>query len=164
MPPQPPRFGRVDHVGLTVPDLGAAIAFYRDAFGATELFRLGPFDASEMPPMPDGRDWTEAHIDVPGARLSIAMLELGPDTKLELFQYDRPEDARRAPPRNCDVGGHHVAFAVDDLEAATAHLAEHGCRVLAGPIAMEDGPIPGLRTHYVVDPFGNQLELVQHGR
>ena len=46
-----PGLSHVDHVGLTVPELDAAAKFYCDVFGGHELYRLGPFDAAEMPPM-----------------------------------------------------------------------------------------------------------------
>lgn len=49
-----PRFLAVDHVSRTVPDLQAAIAFYEDAFGADELFRIGPIDGADIPPGPGG--------------------------------------------------------------------------------------------------------------
>jgi catechol 2,3-dioxygenase-like lactoylglutathione lyase family enzyme len=158
-----PGFSHVDHVALTVPDLDAAVAFYRDVFGATELYRLGPFDAAEIPRMPDGRDWTEAHINVPGARLRIAMLQLGANLMLELLRYEKPTDARPEPPRNCDVGGHHIAFKVQNLAAAVDYLRSKGVRVLAGPIALDEGPCAGLRCNYFLDPWGNTLELIEYG-
>jgi catechol 2,3-dioxygenase-like lactoylglutathione lyase family enzyme len=157
-----PGLSHVDHVGLTVPDLDAAVRFYCDAIGGHELYRIGPFDAAEMPRMPDGRDWTEAHINVAGARLTIAMLQIGPNIMLELFQYERPGDQRKSPPRNCDWGGHHIAFKVADLEAAKAHLAARGCTVMAGPIVLDQGPCAVTRVNYVLDPWGNQLELVEY--
>src|SRR5262245_5069266 len=116
-----PGWSRVDHAALTVPDLNQAVQFYCEVIGGREVFRLGPFDAAEIPRMPDGRDWTEAHIDVPGARLMIAMLQLGQNLKLELFEYQRPADARTTPPRNCDRGGHHLAFEVENIDAAIAY-------------------------------------------
>ena len=157
-----PGLSHVDHVGLTVPELDAAVRFYSDVIGGVELYRIGPFDAAEMPRMDDGRDWTEAHINVKGARLTIAMLQVGPNLMLELFQYDQPADRRKAAPRNCDWGGHHIAFKVADLEAAKAHLAKHGCKVMAGPIVLDQGPCAFLRVNYVLDPWGNQLELVEY--
>jgi glyoxylase I family protein len=157
-----PGLSHVDHVGLTVPDLDAGVAFYTDVFGGTELYRLGPFDAAEMPRMPDGRDWTEAHVNVAGAKLTIAMIHIGPNLMLELFQYDAPADKRTTPPRNCDYGGHHIAFKVADLEAAKEYLGANGCRVMDGPIAMDEGPCAGLKVNYVLDPCGNQLELVEY--
>jgi catechol 2,3-dioxygenase-like lactoylglutathione lyase family enzyme len=153
----------VDHVALTVPDLDAAASFYCDVIGGRELYRLGPFDARELPRMPDGRDWTEAHVNVSGARVWIAMLELAGGMQLELFRYETPADARREPPRNCDLGGHHIALRVESLEAAKAYLSEHGLRVMAGPIAMTEGPCAGLRANYFLDPWGNQLEIVEYG-
>jgi catechol 2,3-dioxygenase-like lactoylglutathione lyase family enzyme len=157
-----PGLSRVDHVGLTVPDLEAAVAFYTETFGATELFRLGPFDAKEVPRMPDGRDWTEAHVNVPGARLSLVMLQLCPNLRLELFRYELPQDARTTPPRNCDIGGHHLALKVEDMDAAVKYLTSRGVRVMAGPIVVSAGPMAGLRARYFLDPWGNQLELVEY--
>jgi catechol 2,3-dioxygenase-like lactoylglutathione lyase family enzyme len=157
-----PGLSHVDHVGLTVPDLDAAVRFYADVVGGHELYRLGPFDAAELPRMPDGRDWTDAHINVPGARLTIAMLQIGPNLMLELFQYERPAGQSRTPPRNCDWGGHHIAFKVANLEAAKDHLARHGCRLMAGPIVLDQGPCATTRVNYVLDPWGNQLELVEY--
>jgi glyoxylase I family protein len=157
-----PGLSHVDHVGLTVPDLEAAVRFYSDVIGAHELYRIGPFDAAEMPRMDDGRDWTEAHINVAGARLTIAMLQVGPNLMLELFQYDKPADQRKVPPRNCDWGGHHIAFKVADLAVAQAYLAGKGCKVMAGPIVLDQGPCATTRVNYVLDPWGNQLELVEY--
>ena len=157
-----PGLSHVDHVALTVPALDDAVKFYCDVIGATELYRIGPFDAAHMPQMPDGRDWTSAHVNVPGAALTIAMLQVGPNLMLELFQYDRPLNRRTAPPRNCDYGGHHIAFKVSDLDAAIAHCRAHGLRVMAGPIVLNEGPCAGLRVNYFLDPWGNQLELVEY--
>lgn len=157
-----PGLSHIDHVGLTVPDLDLAVRFYADVIGGTELYRLGPFDAAEMPKMPDGRDWTAAHVNVANARLSIAMLQIGPNLMLELFQYDRPADKATAPPRNCDAGGHHIAFKVADLDAAKSYLAGKGCTAMAGPIVLDQGPCATTRVNYVLDPWGNQLELVEY--
>ena len=88
-----------DHIGLTVPDIDAAVAFYTDAFDARELFRMGPFDAADLPRSTDGRDWTDTHVNVPDARLRFAVLELAPGLRLELFAYERPVDARTEAPR-----------------------------------------------------------------
>ncbi len=117
---------------------------------------------AEIPRLSDGRDWSEAHINVAGAKLTIAMLSIGPNLMLELFQYDLPARRNTDPPRNCDLGGHHIAFKVENLEAAKSYLAEHGCKVMAGPIVLDQGPCATTRVNYVLDPFGNQLELVEY--
>jgi glyoxylase I family protein len=154
-----PRFLAVDHVSRTVPDLQAAIAFYTDAFGASVLFQVEPIDGAEIPAGPDGTDWMEAHVGVKGAKLTLAMLQLAPNLKVQLVQYDKPADRSKAMPRNCDLGGHHVALLVDDVAAAAAWLAQHGCKVLE-TIAMDSGPLAGKQNVYVTDPWGHQFELV----
>ncbi|MGH8034879.1 MAG: VOC family protein [Lysobacterales bacterium] len=155
-------FKRVDHVSLTVSNLGAAIDFYTKVFGAELAYRMGPFDAAEIPRMEDGKDWTAAHINVPGARLEIAMLKLAGGTGMELFEYQKPADAATIPPRNCDVGSRHLCIEVEKLDATVAYLTQHGCIAMAGSIDMLDGPCPPSRSWYVLDPFGNQLELVEY--
>jgi glyoxylase I family protein len=154
-----PRFLAADHVSFTVPDLEAAIAFYADAFGATELFRMGPLDAADIPMGSDGRDWMESHVGVPGAYLTLAMLTLTDGLNLQLVQYDKPADRVTTPPRNCDAGGHHLALRVDDVELAARYLAAKGCTVME-IIAIDAGPLAGKKNLYVRDPFGHSLEIV----
>lgn len=157
-----PVFKRPDHVSLTVADIEATIQFYTDVMGASLAYRMGPFDSSEIPPMEDGQDWTEAHVNVKGARLEIAMLKLSDDFGMELFQYEQPKDAVQTPPRNCDIGSRHLCVEVDNIQEAISYLEENGCTAMSGPITMEDGPCPASHSWYVLDPFGNQLELVEY--
>ncbi|TKD50756.1 VOC family protein [Sphingomonas baiyangensis] len=157
--PDAPRFLSVDHVSWTVPDLEAAIAFYRDVIGAEELFRMGPLDAADIPAMPDGRDWMAAHVGVPGARLTLAMMKLADNLNFQLVQYDKPDDRGTTLPRNCDRGGHHLGLKVDDVEKAVAYLAAHGCTPME-IIHIDAGPLAGKKNVYVLDPFGHQLEIV----
>lgn len=154
-----PKFLAADHVSFTVPELEAAVAFYRDTFGAVELFRMGPLDAAEMPLDEQGGDWMASHVGVEGAKLTLAMLKLTDNLNLQLVQYDKPHDRVTQPPRNCDAGGHHLGLRVDDVEAAAAYLAGKGCTVLS-IIAIEAGPLAGKKNLYVRDPFGHQLEIV----
>lgn len=157
-----PTFRRADHVSLTVADIDETVAFYTEVMGATVKYRMGPFDAREIPAMDDGRDWTEAHVNVPDARLHIAMLQLCDNLGMELFQYERPADAASTPPRNCDIGSRHICLEVDNVEAAVGYLEANGCRRMAGPIVADGGPAPDSLSWYVLDPFGHQLELVQY--
>ncbi|MDA5194215.1 VOC family protein [Govanella unica] len=153
---------RVDHVSWTVADIDAVSSFYQQAFGARELYRLGPIDAKDLPPGPGGQDWMAEHVNVPGGCLTLAMLELAPNLNFELFQYHKPTDATRTPPRNSDVGGHHIALRVKDADAVAAHLESHGCKLMPGTIEMTEGPCAGVKNRYLCDPFGNQLELVEY--
>lgn len=154
-----PVFISVDHVSWTVPDLEEALAFYRDVLGAQELYRMGPLDAAEIPAGPDGRDWMESHVGVAGARLTLVMLKLSDNLNFQLVQYDKPKDRRQGVPRNCDRGGHHLAFKVENVDEAAAWLASHGCTPLE-VIEISEGPLAGKKNLYILDPFGHQLELV----
>lgn len=154
----------IDHVGLTVPDLDAAIDFYARALAARQLYRLGHFDSREL--SADGVDETAATVAVPDALYRLAMLALPDGTLLELFEYTRPV-GRKTPPRNNDLGGHHIGFRVADLAAALARVVDAGGTALA-PITVvggsdETGEWPTLEVNYVLDPWGNQLELVYRG-
>ncbi len=154
-----PRFLAADHVSFTVADLDAAVAFYVDAFGAEPLFRMGPLDGTQIPALPDGRDWMEAHVGVPGACLTLAMLKLTDNLNLQLVQYDKPEGRAATHPRVCDIGGHHLALRVADVDAAAAWLRARGCTVME-IIAIAEGPLAGRKNLYARDPFGNPLEIV----
>jgi catechol 2,3-dioxygenase-like lactoylglutathione lyase family enzyme len=157
------KFRGLDHIGLTVADLDAAVQFYTDAFGGEVLYHMGPFDAREMPAMDSGADWTEAHINVKDAALRFVGIRIADTLQLELYEFARPQGAEK-PPHSYDVGGHHFALRVDDLDKAGAHLTAKGCRMMEGVIAPPDGPLLGSRSHYFQDPFGHTFELMEYDR
>jgi glyoxylase I family protein len=156
--PQRPLF-TVDHISWTVPDLEAALRFYCDVVGARELYRMGPLDADDLPVDGDGRDWMASHVNVAGASLTLAMLQLPCGTGFQLAHYAKPASATEMPPRNCDRGGHHLGLKVADVLAATAYLVAHGCTAM-DPIEIDAGPLAGKTNLYLLDPWGHQLELV----
>ena len=145
-----------DHIGITVPDLDEAIAFFTDVFGCEELFRMGPFSDGEG-------TWMKDNLNVhPRAVLErFAMVRCHTGANLEIFQYASP-DQGDAIPKNSDVGGHHIAFYVDDLEGAIADLRERGITVLGEPKDVPDTPLEGIRWCYFLAPWGLQLELVSY--
>jgi catechol 2,3-dioxygenase-like lactoylglutathione lyase family enzyme len=149
-----PGLAGIEHVGLTVPDIEEATAFFRDVLGAEPVFDVGPFEAAD--------DWLADHLDVhPRARIRLLrMLRLPDGPSLELFEYDRMVGQVRSTPRNSDIGGWHVAFYVADIDKAVAALKAHGARVLAGPVTMDQGPSQGLKWVYFTAPWGQTLEVV----
>jgi glyoxylase I family protein len=153
-----PGLRRLDHVGFTVPDLDAAHAFLVDVLGCEYLYSLGPFRADD--------DWMARHLDVhPRAEVvENRFFRCGEQAVFEVFSYTSP-DQRDAIPRNSDIGGHHVALYVDDLDAAIAHLRANDVQVLDGPTASK-GPAEGNRWIYFLSPWGMQFELVSypHGK
>ncbi len=157
--PEAPRFIEADHVSWTVADADAVARFYIDVFGATELFRMGPLDAADIPIGDDGRDWMESHVNVAGAKLTLIMLKLTANLNFQLVQYDKPTDRKTELPRNCDLGGHHLGLKVDDVEKAAAYLTAHGCTAME-IIHISEGPLAGKKNLYLCDPWGHQLEIV----
>jgi len=88
----------------------------------------------------------------------IRFYRLASGTNLEVFQYDAA-DGQAGPPRNSDIGGHHLALYVDDLDAAVAHLRAHDVEVMGEPVASA-GASAGQRWIYFRAPWGMQFELV----
>jgi predicted enzyme related to lactoylglutathione lyase len=142
---------RFVHTNLIAQDWKGLAHFYERVFGCT--------------PVPPERDlkgeWLEAATGVPGARLQGIHLRLpgygeaGPT--LEIFQYhpqaERPAMAVNRP------GLVHIAFAVDDVEAARDAVLAAGGRIV-GHLVSRPVPGAGLITFvYVADPEGNVIEL-----
>ena len=148
-----PGLRSLDHVAFTVPDLSQAVDFFTEHLGAVEVFRDGPFR--------EVGDRLDVH---PRATCRLAMLRLGSTTNLELFEYEAP-DQRADPPRNSDVGGHHMAFYVDDVDAARRHLERvPGVRLMTGPNGVaDDSPVAGQQWFYFTTPWGLHLEITTDG-
>lgn len=154
---------RIDHVSWTVAELDPVVDFYQRVFGAQVLYRIGPIDAADIPRGPDGRDWTAAHVGIPGARLELVLLGLPGGVKIELFAYAKPVSSTTAPVLSNHIGSHHLGIEVDDIEAAAALLQANGCTVFER-IAFSEGPTAGSQYRYFLDPWQNIFELVVHNQ
>lgn len=150
-----PGIRGMEHIGFTVPDLDEACDFFVNVLGATELF-VAARDFRD-----DDSEWMNEHLRVhPRAVIKeFRYLRLGNGSNLEIFQYESP-DQNTTPPKNSDIGGHHLAFYVDDMAAAIAYLRENGVEVLGEPTSYTEGPNLGLTWCYFMAPWGMQLEIV----
>ena len=106
----------IDHVGVAVEDIDAALALYRDALGMALVHRETVADQGVEAALLDVGD---AHIEL--------LQPLGPDTAVGKFL------ARRGP------GLHHVAYRVPDVEQTLAALAQAGMRMI------DERPRTGIR-------------------
>ena len=97
----------LDHIGIAVDDLAAALAFYTDALGLE-------VDATEEVPSQGVR----AHF----VRVGSASLEL-----LEATTEESP--IRRFVSRR-GAGMHHITLRVDDIAATLARLKARGIRLV----------------------------------
>lgn len=158
-PVQPgiPGLRGTDHVGFTVPDLEVATRFLMDVIGCERFYDLGPISA--------GDDWmrTQLNVDPRAVIRRIRNFRCFNGANYEVFEYE-VAGQRTEPPRNSDVGGHHVALYVDDLDAAIAHLRSHGVQILGEPVHRSEGPNSGRSWVYFLAPWGMQFELVSYPR
>ena len=149
-----PGLRGTDHIGFTVPDLDQAVDFFVNVLGCEPFYDLGPFKFDD--------DWMAEHLDVhPRAVMErLKFLRCKNGSNFEIFEYSSPGQNRRQP-KNSDVGGHHLAFYVDDMDAAVTYLrAQQGVRILGTPTVRDAGPSAGQTWLYFQTPWGMQLELV----
>jgi methylmalonyl-CoA epimerase len=104
----------LDHIGIAVSDLAAALAFFRDGLGLE----------------------VQGVEDVASQRVRAHFVHAG-GSNLELLESTSPDSpiakfvARRGP------GLHHITLRVDDLPAALAQLKDKGIRLI------DEAPRPG---------------------
>jgi catechol 2,3-dioxygenase-like lactoylglutathione lyase family enzyme len=139
---------RMDHVGIVVGDLAAAIAFFVE---------LGLELEGEMPV--EGR-WVDRVVGLEGVRVDIAMLRT-PDghSRLELTKFHAPP-AISAEPKHAPgntLGIRNVMFAVEDIEDVVARLRARGAELVGEVAQYEDR----YRLCYVRGPEGIIVALAQ---
>ena len=100
-------FGLIDHVGVAVEDLDSALALYEGTFGMPVAHRETVSDQGVEAVLLDVGD---GHVEL--------LRPLGQDTPVGRFL------ARRGP------GLHHVAYRVDDIDAALTQLREQGVELI----------------------------------
>jgi methylmalonyl-CoA/ethylmalonyl-CoA epimerase len=134
----------LDHVGVAVSDLDAAIAFYRDLLGFQVVHREDNLDQQVSEVMLSSGD------GVVGRNQLQLLLPFAENSVLQRFLV-----------RRGGGGLHHVAYAVSDVRSASKILRQCGVRVLY------DAPRAGTRGSQINfvhprDAGGVLLELVEH--
>ena len=128
---------RPEHAGISVGDLEASIAWYRDMLGFT----------------------VDRIVQIPEDTGRVALMSLG-DFRLELFcipESNPLPDERRYPWTDIRTQGiKHVAYAVSDIEALMDSLREKGVDVV-WDIRVHDGDTCA----FVRDNTGNLVEFVE---
>ena len=132
-----PLLTEIDHVAIAVNDLGAAIDYYRETFGAVV----------------DHREVVEKD-GVEEALLKVA------ESYIQLLTPVRDDSPVAKYLATKGEGLHHVGYRVDDCAAALEAVKANGHRVI------DEQPRPGSRgtTVAFVHPktaFGTLIELVQ---
>ena len=137
----------MEHVGIVVDDLAAAIEFFVEL--GLELQGEGPVE---------GR-WVDRIVGLEGVRADIAMMQT-PDGhgRLELAKFHSPSGPggdRHAPANT--PGIRHVTFAVDDIDAVVAGVRARGAELVGEVEHYEDI----YRLCYVRGPEGIIIELAE---
>jgi catechol 2,3-dioxygenase-like lactoylglutathione lyase family enzyme len=145
-----------DHTGITVPDVKEATAFFTDVIGCEHAMSFGPFADDKGTFMQD-----VVNVNPRAVIDEIAMVRCGYGSNIELFQYRSPDQAKTLP-KNSDIGGHHIALYVDDIEKAAAYLKSKNVKTLQGPIPITEGPAAGQSILYFFAPWGLQMELISY--
>jgi methylmalonyl-CoA epimerase len=109
-------FGSIDHIGVAVADLDAAIAIHRDTYGMPLVHRETVADQGVEAALLDVGD---SHVEL--------LAPLSPETPVGRFLE------KRGP------GLHHVAYRVDDVAAALDELRAAGLRLI------DEEPRTGIR-------------------
>lgn len=150
-----PGVRRLDHIGFTVPNLREAHEWLVDVLGCEYMYKLGPF-------IHEDSDWMLEHLNVDPRTVmrELHFFRLGGQAVFEVFEYEAPDQDPNVP-KNSDIGGHHVALYVDDLDEALAYLHERGVRVLGDPTSSKSAS-EGQRWVYFLSPWGMQFELVSY--
>ncbi len=124
---------KLDHSALVVRDLERSSWFYGEVLGLEEVPRPGNFKF--------GGRWFQG----PNFQLHLILAQ---DTTAPAGFAEAGEAAH--------VGlAHHLAFEVDDVDSAIAHLRAHNIEIVGGPMPRGDGVIQ----FYVYDPDRNFLEF-----
>lgn len=141
------KLGRLNHVGVAVPSMADAIAYYRDVMGAALI--TAPFD------MPD-QGVKVAFVNTPGeggtAGTQIELIEpLGETSPIAGFIAKNPAG-----------GQHHLCYEVEDIEAAREWFTALGKRIL-GPTRIGAHGTPIFFLH-PKDMLGQLTEIMETPR
>lgn len=135
------------HLGLCVSDLDRSVRFYCDGLGFTQG---GGFDLKSTPA--NGLD-RALEVDGP-ARLRSQWISHGA-LQIELLSFAEPEVGETPSAHRNHRGLTHLAFTVDDVDAAAQRLVEYGGTVLDATRSN-----PGVELVFVADPDGVRVELM----
>jgi catechol 2,3-dioxygenase-like lactoylglutathione lyase family enzyme len=138
---------RMDHVGVVVEDLAAAIEFFVEL--GLELQGEGAVEGSSV----------DSVVGLDGVRSEIAMLQT-PDghSRIELAKFHSPPSQGGDPhaPANA-LGIRHVTFAVEDIDAIVAAVRARGFELVGELERYKDS----YRLCYVRGPEGIIVELAE---
>lgn len=98
---------KINHIGIAVQSLETTLPFYRDSLGL-------PFHGIE---------------EVTEQKVKVAMLGIG-ESKIELLEPTSSDSPIAKFLEKNGPGIHHIAYEVDDIEAAISRMLQQGARMI----------------------------------
>ena len=98
---------KINHIGIAVKSLDASIPFYRDQLGMA-------FEGTE---------------EVADQKVKVAFLQIG-ESRIELLEPTADDSPVALFIAKKGEGTHHIAYEVEDIEAALAELKNKGIRLI----------------------------------
>lgn len=143
---------RMDHVGVVVDDLAAAVAFFVEL--GMEVQGDGSGSAVEGP-------WVDQVVGIDGVRVEIAFVRT-PDghSRLELTKFHAPEAVAAGSTAPNTLGLRRLMFAVDDIDDVVARMLAHGAELIGEVAQYEDV----YRLCYLRGPEGIVVALAEELR
>lgn len=140
------------HGGITVSDMDASLAFYRDGLGL-------PLQVDAI------RDTPYLHetLAVPFTEIRYVLLAIpgASGSFVELLEY-RGIERMPAAARPCDPGSGHLCLQVRDAVAAHGRMTSLGYRARSvGAVDIDSGVNAGGKIVYFADPDGFWVELLE---
>lgn len=137
----------LQHVSFTVSDLDRSIEFYSDLLGLDYL----------------GTQWMDSDsiysiFGLQGVKARYGWFKVGKYGLLELFEFD-PEDDRPVDFRPNQIGLHHFALEVRNIDETYASLTKQGVQGLLPPKSIQGASKIAL----IKDPDGIIIELIDLG-
>jgi catechol 2,3-dioxygenase-like lactoylglutathione lyase family enzyme len=142
------------HTAVCVPDVEAAVEWYRSALGLRVLSPPYRMEGEEIE-----RDMAELVPSPVVVKAAIVGFDAD-DRVIELVEYPNAPARARTDTRITDPGLTHVGIVCDDVDAERARLVDAGATALTAGTAA----VAGLRTTWIRDPFGVVWILLEKGR
>jgi catechol 2,3-dioxygenase-like lactoylglutathione lyase family enzyme len=145
---------KLNHANVIVSNLERSRKFYTEVLGLEVLMET-EIDEAQF----------ARGVGIPGAKVRGIFLQVpGTPTVIEMFEYSAPAKSKPIPGdwRPNDIGIGHVAFEVDDIDAAYERLVKHDVHFVSTPVTIPvtHKDVGGVRFCYFTDPDGILLELI----
>ena len=140
------------HLAILVKSLEKGIEFYSALGGSIESQDL------------EQGVFIEELLNQPGAIIKTCKIKFRDGSRIELMEFVSEQQTtkqRNSPGSISQIGYHHVAFTVSDLELAVARVIQFGGKTLGKTLVVTSSHSVQAKHVYMLDPFGNLLHLAE---